>query len=378
MSSIAPPQADHGPRENTSNSQTLSKADTKLDPSDAQLDVSVADMVGDLSVALDSAIGEIHSVNAETKILALNARIEAARAGGHGAAFGVVAEEMQNLSDKTYNIANDMANRTRARTSDLMSLIDSKLRGTRLSDLALVNIDLIDRNLYERTCDVRWWATDGSLVDVLQSMSDEAAQFASKRLGVILDAYTVYHDLVLCNASGEIVANGRPEQFSSIGNDQSDRAWFRQAMSTRSGDEYGFQSAHNSQLVNELPSLIYSCSVRANGDSNGTVLGALGILFDWHGLANPILENIPVSPSEKQTTEAYIVNAQGQVLASNRNIPIGRDLSLPGFDQVLKNATGFYVSKSGDKEICVGHAKAPGFETYSTEWYSIIVQPLES
>ena len=29
----------------------------------------------------------------------------------------------------------------------------------------LTNIDLIDRNLYERSCDVRWWATDSSVVD---------------------------------------------------------------------------------------------------------------------------------------------------------------------------------------------------------------------
>ncbi|MFK8111522.1 MAG: methyl-accepting chemotaxis protein [Rubripirellula sp.] len=341
-------------------------------------DVNVTEMVGDLSVALDSAIGEIHSVNAETKILALNARIEAARAGRHGAAFGVVAEEMQNLSDKTLMIANDMANRTRDRTSNLIAMIDSTIRGTRLSDLALVNIDLIDRNLYERTCDVRWWATDGSLVDVLTSTTKEAAEFASKRMGVILDAYTVYHDLVLCNRSGEIIANGRPQDFASVGQQQSGSEWFARAMATRSGDEYGFQSAHNSPLVNEHATLIYSCSVRENGESSGRTLGALGILFDWHALANPILENIPVSPSEKEITDAYIVNAEGQILASNKGNAIGQDLRLPKFGNVLQNKTGFYVTTIDNKRVCVGHARAPGFETYTTGWYSIIVQPLES
>ena len=33
-------------------------------------------------------------------------------------------------------------------------------QGARLADLALNAIEIIDRNLYERTCDVRWWATD--------------------------------------------------------------------------------------------------------------------------------------------------------------------------------------------------------------------------
>ena len=38
-------------------------------------------------------------------------------------------------------------------------------RGERMVDLSLNAIELIDRNLYERTCDVRWWATDSAIVD---------------------------------------------------------------------------------------------------------------------------------------------------------------------------------------------------------------------
>ena len=47
--------------------------------------------------------------------------------------------------------------------NDFSSILSNQVRGTRLSDLALNNIDLIDRNLYERSCDVRWWATDSSI-----------------------------------------------------------------------------------------------------------------------------------------------------------------------------------------------------------------------
>lgn len=345
---------------------------------DSQDEISVTGMVGELSIALESAIDEIHSVNAHTKILALNARIEAARAGTFGAAFGVVAAEMQSLSDKTCEIAEEMANRTRARTSELVSLIDSTIRGTRLSDLALVNIDLIDRNLYERTCDVRWWATDGSLVDVLADPSQDRIQFASKRLGVILNAYTVYHDLVLADRSGEIVANGRPDLFRSVGQKQDKASWFTQAIATRSGDEYGFQTAHESTLVDRKATLIYSCSVRERGESNGKILGALGILFNWDALANPILESIPVLASEKSTTEAYIVDDGGRVLASNRGLMIGANLDLPQMQKIRSEPKGFFVAEKQGRKICVGHARSPGFETYATGWYSIVIQPLES
>jgi hypothetical protein len=37
-------------------------------------------------------------------------------------------------------------------------------RGERMVDLSLNAIELMDRNLYERTCDVRWWATDSAIV----------------------------------------------------------------------------------------------------------------------------------------------------------------------------------------------------------------------
>lgn len=338
---------------------------------------SIHQLVEDLSFALESAIGEIHSVNAETRVLSLNARIEAARAGRHGAAFSVVAEEIQGLSEKTSGIADGMASRTREKTAELMSLIDGSVRGTRLSDLALVNIDLVDRNLYERTCDVRWWATDSSLVNALSSdATPDTVAFASKRLGVILDAYTVYYDLVLCNANGRVIANGRPQQYGSVGQNESTSEWFTRAARSTNGDQYGFQSAHASKLVDDQQTLVYSCAVREGGESNTPVIGVLGILFNWPGLAGPIFDNIPVQPADKESTKTYIVNEHGQIIATNQRRDAGGRLDLPQFERVLASPKGFYLTKLNGESVCVGHAKAPGFETYSTGWYSLVIQPV--
>ena len=64
----------------------------------------------------------------------------------------------------------------------------------RLTDLALNMIDVIDRNLYEQSCDVRWWATDAAIADDVTS-GPEAAAHASKWMSMILDTYTVYLDI---------------------------------------------------------------------------------------------------------------------------------------------------------------------------------------
>ena len=174
-------------------------------------------LVRELTETLDDAIGEINDVNRRTKMLALNAQIEAARAGKHGAAFGVVAQEMQKLAATTADAAGQMSSQTHDRIQRLMGLIGLRVRGTRLSDLALANIDLIDRNLYERTCDVRWWSTTASVVGALSDPTQARCEHASARLGTILDSYTVYFDLVLCDRNGRVIANGRPNQYPSIG-----------------------------------------------------------------------------------------------------------------------------------------------------------------
>jgi hypothetical protein len=337
---------------------------------------SFTDLLGELSSSLDEAIGEIRDINTSTKLLSLNARIEAARAGLAGAAFGVVAQEMQDLSGKTAQAAESLANQTKRVIDELVHVLGAKVRGTRLADIALTNIDLIDRCLYERTCDVRWWATDQSVVDALTSPTPEKLQHASRRLGVILGAYTVYYDLVLCNLRGRVVANGRPGEYPSVGSEQAGESWFREAMGTRSGDEFGFQTAHRSRLVDGKLSLVYSCGVREEGRSNGKLLGVLGIVFNWEALAQTILANAPVAEDEKAATRCVIVDDDGILLADSWGKQLQESLSLPDLPRLLSEKKNFSICEVQGQKCCVAHARAPGFETYSTGWHSLVIQPI--
>ena len=110
-------------------------------------------------------------------------------------------------------------------------------RGERMVDLSLNAIELIDRNLYERTCDVRWWATDSAVVDCAATPDTAAAAHVSERLAVILGAYTVYLDLWLCDLNGNVVASGRSDRFNVSARVASTK-WFCAARDLRSGDDY--------------------------------------------------------------------------------------------------------------------------------------------
>ena len=334
-----------------------------------------------VAVHFQQAVREIERINLQTKILSLNAQIEAARAGVVGTAFGVVATQMVDLSGQTARVTNSLATETQGSITSLNQIIGSlgrDIRGTRLSDLAMMNIDVIDRNLYERSCDVRWWATDSSVVEALTQEAGEVREQACRRLGVILDSYTVYYDIVLCDLDGVVVANGRKAKFASMGSRQRETTWFRSAMKTGDGTQFGFQNVHCSPtLAGGKHVLVYSCGVRANGQSQGELIGVLGIVFNWEALGQTVVCGTLLSEAERPHTRICIVDESGLVLADSAKRILQETLDLPNREALFAKKKGYMVAKYRGAETLFAHAFSPGFETYATGWHSLIIQKLE-
>src|SRR5436190_19531307 len=201
-------------------SQTATIAKQSANTADAEDESDISALIARLTAEVNQVACEktksIQHITNQMKMLALNALIESSRAGAQGAGFAVVAQEVRSVGQQVETIARELETQLTARTGSLMSSIEKmteRSRGERMVDLSLNAIELIDRNLYERTCDVRWGATDAAMIDCAAAPDPAAISHVSERLAVILGAYTVYLDLWLCHLEGNVLAGGRPERF---------------------------------------------------------------------------------------------------------------------------------------------------------------------
>lgn len=331
--------------------------------------VTLAEEVGH---AVRQRTDVIRSITARTKMLALNALIEAKRAGSAGTGFAVVANEVKDISGQVEQVAIALESELAAKAREL-ELVGARMltevRGQRLADLAINAIEIIDRNLYERTCDVRWWATDAAIVQAAASRCDADCRHASERLGVILDAYTVYLDIWIIDPQGRVLSSGRAGKYPVKQVNVAEERWFKDALASASGDDYTMaEISANPALCNSLTAT-YAAAIRDGGAKRGKVLGVMAVHFDWESQAQTVVRNVRLSPEEANHTRVYILDSSHRIIAASdgQNLLTGK-IALRTDGQKI----GFYRTPNGGT---VGFAATPGYETYRGQgWYGCIVQ----
>ncbi|MDF1680258.1 methyl-accepting chemotaxis protein [Ponticaulis sp.] len=302
-----------------------------------------------------------------TKLLALNATIEAARVGEAGKGFEVVAGEVKNLADQAKQAAERFEQVVVPPLEHTVE-VAKQLGDQRMKDIALSTVQLIVRNLFERTADVRWWATDTAFWEALAHPENREAQsFAQKRLGVIHRYYTVYKDLVLVDTSGKLFACANSQARNFVGRSAADEPWYQQAMSTNSGDDYVVSRVYHSDDYNSRI-LTYATAVREGGERTGKILGVLGVHFDWSAQGHSVVaEEPPFTSAEWKTTRVLLLNDDHYCIAASDGQGIAQKFDL----QMGGDNMGSYTS--GGKHIYF--ARTTGYEGYDgMGWIGVVIR----
>lgn len=334
------------------------------------------------STEIEAIVGTIQSevqrfartnedIATKTNLLALNATIEAARAGDAGRGFAVVAQEVKNLAQQAAQTSKDLRTvflaKLKKQTSELSNEF-MQAEHSRYYEMAQTLVQLIVRNLYERTADCRWWATDSAFYQCLENQTEETCQYASERLGIINRFYSVYANLVLADNTGRIVASSQPAS-GVIGASVAENAWFKKAFRHSSGDEYAVDDIYRCPLQRNTMMAVYSASVRRGGDLRGETLGVLGVYFDWENQARVIVRDEPnLTQDEWQNITVMLLDANQRIIASSDNANL-----LQPFPLATDGKTkGAYHDAKGN---LIAFARTIGYQEYNgLGWYGVIVR----
>lgn len=312
------------------------------------------------------------------QLISLNGIVFASKLGKRGASLGPIFNQITKSGDFVTSRMEDLLKE--------MAMGELNLNLLALENYSKQAIDLIDRNLFERAADVRWWATDQYLWQALMEPTEHNLQKASDRLKIINSSYPMYRNIILADSAGTIQACSRLELKNELAKiNVSDHFWFQNGIRTAHSSDFAVQDVVHSSLEKSKDlSLAYSGGIREKGAREGSSIGVLGILFDWDTEAKKILSVcLPIgndgAPIEGSV--AFYTNNQHEVIETTdpKIAPIGMKVGFDKSTQALKageSSSGIFVL-NGTKYL-LGSSRTKGYREYAgLGWMAHTLRPLE-
>ncbi|MFW2612322.1 chemotaxis protein CheW [Aliarcobacter butzleri] len=234
-----------------------------------------------------------------------------------------------------------------------------------------VTIDVLIRNLFERTADIGFLATDDDIRLFLEnfvSKYDENSlvikQEIQKKFKEYVSKYSVYFDIVLFDIHGKIVVRLNED----INLEKVDTSFIQKVLNT--SDDYIESYKYHDFLPQYKKSLVYSYKVTKSNDSGSKDLGVLALCFRFTDEMNAIFGNLVDAKNKECLT---ILDEDGYVIASSDKEHINLGVKLP----IVLNENYKIVSYAG-RDYIAKTCETNGYQGfYGLKWYGHIMIPLE-
>lgn len=238
---------------------------------------------------------------------------------------------------------------------------------------AALAMDIMDRNLYERANDCRWWALTGAFREALaeRDANDDAA--TAQSLGDILrginNLYTVYSNLLIFDANAKVLAVSNPA-FSDLRGQSIHADWVRQALALGDTQSYCVSAFEASKYYGNRPTYIYAAAIR-DGKPASRSVGGVAIVFDGEPQFAAMLHDaLPRGGDGTVLAGAFAVFAErdGRVIASTEaDIKPCSHLEIdPAFFQMAPGESMANVVEFQGRYYAVGSRVSSGYREYKS------------
>jgi len=271
-------------------------------------------------------------INLSLRRVVWNGQVMAAGKRGDLLKLKTVLRQISKTGDKTSSVFADSIKNL------YETVISSSLQDVQF--IARLMIDIMDRNLYERANDCRWWALASDLRRILAAGNPGTNDIA-KMTGIleyINSLYTVYTRLFVYDLSGTIIASSNLHGDGLEANGRKlDSSYTQKVFQLNTTQAYNVTPFDVSWLYNDRHTYIYNAAIR-DPFNQDKIVGGIGIVFDSEPqFKDMLLDSLP----KKTGTFGLFTERSGRIVSSTcHSHPVGTILDIDNEYFSLKNGEG--------------------------------------